>query len=95
MRSGSAQVTVRLPSAEVTTTSPGMKNGPGSVRVAAVPAMTAAVGVRVSRVVQHAAGARRRGSGHRRLAVDATGSHSPVAYTSWAGPSVQVANAVR
>ena len=47
---GSDHVTVRDPSAEVTTTSPGMKNGPGRVSVAAVPAIVADVGVRVSRL---------------------------------------------
>ena len=48
--SGSVHVTERDPSADVTTTSPGMKNGPGRVSVAAVPAMVADVGVRVSSV---------------------------------------------
>ena len=49
--SGSVHVTVREPSADVTTTSPGWKNGPGRVRVAAVPAIVALVGVRESSVV--------------------------------------------
>ena len=48
--SGSVHVTEPDPSAEVTTTSPGMKNGPGRVSVASVPAMVADVGVRVSSV---------------------------------------------